>query len=800
MTQAFPALDASLDDEQEFFDLARALREEARDRRANGWRSAGNSKDRSRLKANADTDETLGSPDDAVALLRLDTEDGDCLYVGEHAISDERKDRLVYSWRAPAILRLRGATHDDPRGVVRRRTYTTKPVNQITDLDDLILAELARQVAQLGATTPDLIESDEFLQTVLSRGRTPEMQTIVQTIQAAQSDVIAAPADQLLVIQGGPGTGKTAIALHRVAALLYGPLREAPNAEVLVVGPNPTFLKYIGRVLPELGEERVVQADIGRLMAGSVSVDYVERPEAARLKGDDRMVEVIARALSDRVRIPTEPLEIGLDGVSWRVSLQPAEIELLLGEIERLPYAVGRGDFRTAVEQRVLREARRRQRGDRWLRSDGGPTLRASELDALVERIWPQLSPAAFLRDLFGSADRLLAAAGSTLTGGEVQLLRRQAAPRLADQLWSKEDLPLLDQVAWEMSREVPSYAHIVVDEAQDLSPMQLTALRRRSAQGAMTIVGDIAQSTGHWARSSWEDVIAELAGPVPTATVQLEYGYRVPRGVMDVAARLLPWSAPGVEPPRVVRDVDRAPQWHQVPPAEDRFARVVQVVREHSSNGLFVGVICPDGGRPALEAAFRAAGTQWNDADRDKRGLTANINVVSPGASKGLEFDAVVVVDPQTIVDAGPHGLRMLYIALTRTTGYLDVVFEEGRLPCELHVDAPDADEEPAVDEGELLPAAVSLDSGVVAVDSAGTDGGAPTAPDVAAPAIRSAGRPSTAAPSVRRKAVEQNAESVLEMLSEVAPRHLWVEILAEATARAAAQHSTDVAATEGR
>lgn len=765
VAQVFPQIEASIAEEQAFFDVVRAAREDTRELQASAWEAAGNPKDRARLKANADADTTLGPPDEAVAFLRIDTEDGGCLYVGEHGVADATHDRLVYSWRAPAILNLRGATHEDTRGVRRHRRYETRPVNEIGQLDDLVLAALAEQVKELGRTGPEILASDEFLQTVLRRGRTPEMQTIVQTIQAAQSDVIAAPADQLLVIQGGPGTGKTAVALHRVAALLFGPLQDKADGRVLVVGPNPTFLRYISRVLPELGEENVVQQDIGRLMTGSVSVSVSERPEAARLKGDDRMVELLARGLSDRVRTPADPFDFGLEDISWRVSLSAEDVADLLSEVDVLPYAPGRARFRTVLEQKILTEAHRRQRSDRWTRSDNRLRLRPGEVEAAVERIWPQLSPAAFLRELFGSAERLLAAGGSTLNAEEVRLLRRQAAPRIGDQLWSKEDLPLLDQVSWEMSGEAPSvYAHIVVDEAQDLSPMQLIALRRRSATGAMTIVGDIAQSTGHWARDSWDDLVAELASPLPSQTVQLDYGYRVPRRVMELAARLLPVAAPGVLPPRVVRDVDRGPRCHEFGPEEDRFEQAVRVVREHSSNGLFVGVICPDSSREPLEKAFAEAGIQWNNADNG--GLASAINVVSPGAAKGLEFDAAVVVDPQTIIDAGPQGERMLYVALTRTTGYLDLIAEAGRVPNLLQLDhVPSPRNSSAPTSASPAPPGPAVN---VSTRRGGDHHGQP------------------ARPSARERSVAFHADAVLDLLSEVAPEHLWQEILDEVRSRA--------------
>ncbi|MBO0898945.1 AAA family ATPase [Cellulomonas sp. zg-ZUI199] len=787
MSLTIPAASATLEDEQLFFEAVRDVRESTRETRALAWQSAANGKDRARLKANAATDATLGASDEPVAFLRLDLDDGDTYYVGEHGVSDADNERVVLSWKAPAILRLRGASHHDRRGVARQRNYRTEPINRIRDIDDVVLAELARQVAELRTSDAQIVSSDTFLQSELARTRSPEMQTIVRTIQAAQADVIAAPHDTLLVVQGGPGTGKTAIALHRVAALLFGPLRDVTNNEVLVVGPNATFLKYISRVLPELGEENVVQRDIGHLMATTVTPDVVERPAAARLKGDARMVEVLARALSDRIRPLRESVEFTFDDVSWRVTLTPQDVAEIIDEVDRTPYAVGRARFRELLESEIATDARRRQKADgRWTNRSATPRPRPTDVESLVERVWPQLTPAAFLRDLFGSVERLLSAAGSTLGADEVGLLRRQAAPKLSEQQWSKEDLPLLDHVAIEMTGEAETYAHIVVDEVQDLSPMQLLALRRRSRHGAMTIVGDIAQSTGHWARDSWTDIVDLLASPLPTRRVDLEYGYRVPRAVMELAARLLPEAAPGIVAPTIVRDVENATRLHPVGTADDQFARAVEVVREHSSKGLFVGVVCPDGGRNRLEDAFRDARIQWNDAD--KGGLASAINVVSPGASKGLEFDAVVVVDPETIVQAGPHGLRMLYIALTRTTGYLDVVHVAGSLPRLLAEGG--ATQEPA----RVSPTSAS-----------GADGpteAAPALPDVPVPARTESptaqdedrpdasaarARPRSRGGSVRERTVALNAENVLELLAEVAPAHLWQEILEEVAARIA-------------
>lgn len=785
MSLTLPRWDATREDEQTFFEAVREVREAARESRALAYQSAANPKDRARLKANAEADATLGGPDEAVAFLRLDLEDGDTYYVGEHGVSDEDSERLVLSWRAPVVLRLRGASHQDRRGVARQRNFHTEPVNTIREIDDVVLAELARQVAELGASDATLMAADAFLQDQLGRARSPEMQTIVRTIQAAQADVIAAPHDTLLVVQGGPGTGKTAIALHRVAALLFGPLRDVTDNEVLVVGPNATFLKYISRVLPELGEENVVQRDIGRLMATPVTPEIVEHSAAARLKGDARMVEVLARALTQRIRPLQDHVELALEGVSWRVRVTSEDVAEILDEVDTTPYSVGRARFRELLESKVAIKVRRRQKADgRLSHQDGTPRPRAADVEALVERVWPQLTPAAFLRDLFGSVERLLAAAGATLSADEVRLLRRQSSARLSEQQWSKEDLPLLDHVAMEMTGETETYVHIVVDEVQDLSPMQLLALRRRSRDGAMTLVGDIAQSTGHWARDSWSDVVDLLASPRPMHRVDLEYGYRVPRAVMDLAARLLPQAAPGVAAPTVVRDVEDAAHLHPVTKPDEQFVRAVEVVREHSSKGLFVGVVCPDDGRSRLEDAFRAARIQWNDAD--KGGLASAINVVSPGASKGLEFDAVVVIDPELIVQAGPHGLRMLYIALTRTTSYLDVVHVVGRLP-RLLDDGDEGVAPPSAGADLLEPGPEVPPTAPVQQPAEHQAGSSAAGPNMDGDVSRRAERQRTrsAGGSVRQRTVALNAEHVLELLAEVAPEHLWEEILAEASAR---------------
>src|SRR6266545_2068019 len=290
------------------------------------------------------------------------------------------------------------------------------------------------------------------------------------------------------------------------------------------------------------------------------------------------------------------------------------------------------------------------------------------------------MSAPAFLRGLLGSKARLAAAAAGELTAAEAALLHRRGADRLSREVWSAADLPLLDEAEDLLNGPPQRFRHIVVDEAQDLSPMQLRAVARRSVTGSLTVVGDLAQSTGAWARDSWDDVLRYLPARQPSTITALRYGYRVPRRVYDFAAAVLPVAAPGVAPATVVREGPADPGIHRVD-ADVRAARAVEVARGHAEAGHFVGIVCPPSCRAELEAALAAAGVTWSGAE-----LAAPVNVVAPREAKGLEFDAVVVLEPEDIVAGDPQGLRMLFVALTRTTKFLDVVCVGEPLPLAVH------------------------------------------------------------------------------------------------------------------
>jgi DNA helicase IV len=644
---------AELASEQAYFDTAAKFRAEKLHTLGDAAQAAADPKAAAHLKKYAGAaGRAIGGSGDAVCFGRADDESGDVLYLGKHVICDDQAEVLVASWKAPAAAPYFAASHADARGLRRKRTFVCAG-NTIQDFTDVVFAEIAEAV-------------DKHLLDELARGRTGEMRDIVATIQAAQYELIREPMEQVLVIEGGPGTGKTAIALHRVSWLLFQHRDRLRAADMLVVGPNPTFVRYIDRVLPALGDGEVELREVARL-APNVHRGRSEPVRVNRLKGEARMAGLLARALDSRIGVP-EPAERLLLGGRF-VTVPGAAVASALADcrVAPLPYTGRRQLFRERLVQLVA------DRVGTGARQDPAPAVAN-----LVERLWPLQSPPAFLRDLFGSRPRLAAAAGEDFTPDDLAALHRRGADRVSEEIWSSADLPLLDELDDLINGVQRRYAHVVVDEAQDLSPMQLRSVARRCAAGSMTLIGDIAQSTGPWARDSWDEVTRHLLdGPV--AVRALRYGYRVPRQVYQLAARLLPIAAAKAEPPEVVRDGPADPGIHRVGLA-DRAGRVAALAMARAADGHFVGIVCPPRCRRETEAALSANGAEWSSAERGELG--AAINLVSPQEAKGLEFDAVVVVEPEQIVAGDERGHRMLYVALTRTTRYLDIVCVGEPLP----------------------------------------------------------------------------------------------------------------------
>ncbi len=618
--------------------------------------------------------------DRSLVFGRIDTEpheaNGDSFYIGRVAVADEHSEPVVVDWRAPIAERFYRATGVDPMGLRRRRHFATRG-RTLLGIDDELFGSAAEALDE-GA-----IQGYGALIAALEESRSGKLSDIVGTIQVEQDRIIRSELPGVLVVQGGPGTGKTVVALHRAAYLLYSHRFPLEGQGVLVVGPNRVFLSYIEQVLPSLGEAGVEIAVLGDLVP-HVRVSGTEPLPIARVKGDLRMARVIRKAVRDRQRPLREPLRVPY-GVQ-RLSVTPAESEWIVAQVRRRARTHNAG--RRHVEQMLFETLAA------GARDEAGPdvvrerTRRDPAVREALERMWPVLTPAELLNDLFGSPGLLRSAAKQHLRPDEWELLRRERVADATTVVFTPADVPLLDE-ALELlgprprhvdADSVRTYGHIVVDEAQDLSQMELRMLDRRSLNGSMTIVGDIAQATGAWAHDSWESVLAHLPEKRPPRMAELTVGYRVPGPIMELAAKVLPLAAPGLEPPTSVRHVGDEPVITQVPP--DGLAdEIVETVRRElkavgSGN---VAVIAPEGFVDLVDQALEDAEIEHGRATR--QGLDRQVTVVPVGLAKGLELDAVVVVEPSRILTDEPRGAQALYVSLTRSTKRLSIV-HSGDLP----------------------------------------------------------------------------------------------------------------------
>jgi len=611
-------------------------------------------------------------------------------HIGRLAVADEHSEPVVVDWRAPVAEPFYRATGRDPMGLVRRRHFAVEGRTVLGIEDELFGG------AHLGVGSEDGLDAGgpairgySTLLAALERGRTGTLGDIVATIQAEQDEIIRSPQQGVLVVQGGPGTGKTVVALHRAAYLLYTHRFPLEDQGVLVIGPNRVFLRYIERVLPSLGEAGVEQVVLADLVPDAtfarVGEGPVESPLTRQVKGDDRMSDVIDRAVSDRQRPLTQELVVPFRLGYLRLSVEESA-RIVKGAARRVRrHNAGRRHVEHDVYAALAASARGGDLTAAELRSE----LRGNaDVRVALERMWPVLTPAQLLHDLFGSRALLRLAGRNVLNDAEIDSLFR---PRCADVdavVWSASDIALLDDAREVLGPrpgksgrvdevdEIRTYGHIVVDEVQDLSPMQLKMVTRRSLNGSITVVGDLAQATGPWAPSSWEEVTGHLPDKRPARVVGLSVGYRIPAQIMQLADRVMAAATPDLRPPTAIRDGDQAPVVVDAGPLDVVTAAAQATADLLDVDGLSIAVITPDGLAADVSAALSEAGIAHGRAATS--GLDDRVTVVPISVAKGLEIDAVVVVEPALIVASEQQGLRALYVALTRPTQRLTIVHAE--------------------------------------------------------------------------------------------------------------------------
>jgi DNA helicase IV len=571
------------------------------------------------------------------------------LYVGRRWVHDDQHEVLVVNWQAPASRPFYTATPADPQRVTQRRRYRTEG-RRLTDISDESLDGSAVE----GASVSD------FLLEELDRRREGRMRDIVATIQSDQYRLITAEPDGALVVQGGPGTGKTAVGLHRASWLLY--THREQLRRVLVVGPNPTFMDYVSHVLPALGEEAVEQRAVTELLDG-IEIGREDPSDVARLKADTRLADVVRRAVGLALRPAPEELVLYADGVF--VSVKQREVaELLSGALASgLALTPARERFRMALLRRFY-ERYGELLGPMALRSfdELERALRRNGfLTKYLDRVLPLPKAEKLIARLLMSPAALAEAADGILDAEEQRLLLRDRPKRVGDLRWSEHDLPLLDEARTLIEGTPRAYGHVIVDEAQDLSPMQLLAISRRALDGSLTMLGDVAQATGPVTYRRWEELRPYLSADAEVRIEELRHAYRVPAEIMDFALPLLATIAPDVEPPIAYRQGGAPPRLVRV--GEDEL--LAAAMREASALTELDGLL-------AVIAPRSLAGSAPHGDSFDE----ASVPVLTPRQAKGLEFDHVIVVEPALVAEeGGEQGLRELYVALTRPTKTLVVV-----------------------------------------------------------------------------------------------------------------------------
>jgi DNA helicase IV len=584
---------------------------------------------------------------------RIDVETAESFYIGRRHVMDAAGDPVVVDWRADISGAFYRATRRDPHGVIRRRRFGFAG-GEITSYEDERLSD---------ATEPDA--TSRILTEEIERPRVGPMRDIVATIQPAQYDVVSADLDQTICVQGAPGTGKTAVGLHRAAYLLHTHRTRLARSGVLVVGPNRAFMHYISQVLPALGEVEVRQVTVAELMEG-VPVRSVDPSPVATLKGDPRMAEVIRRAVWRHLREPDDALVVPRGTRRWRVPADEVAQAIRALRERGDPYSVGRALLPQRLAHLVLlrMEASAEVTDDRVQDA----VARTRPVRALVDSVWPALDPVRLVMRLLGEPAYLAEASGDLLSDDErrlIQWARPARGPRSAS--WSHADAVLVDEARGAIER-VPTVGHVVLDEAQDLSPMELRAVGRRASTASATVLGDIAQGTTPWATDSWTAALDHLGARDAHVEV-LRQGFRVPAAVVALSARLLPTIAPAVDPPEPVR---ANPGRLDVITVDDAIVGAATVLLDVAIREGSIGIITADADTVRLRAAFDAAGSEVGSLDDED---DSRLVLLPASLAKGLEFDHVIVVEPAAIAAAEPRGLRRLYVVLTRAVSSLTIV-----------------------------------------------------------------------------------------------------------------------------
>ncbi len=639
----------------------------------------------------------IGDSSEDVCFANVINEENERYYIGKFAIYNSESDLLVSSWKSEVGALFYRSSIKDPLGLAGKcRLLFDKP-NHVKDVEENLYKELQTRIENL-TRNPNSDVSDAVLDE-LEKGSSGSLKEIIKTIHASQYEIISAKSGGLHVIQGAPGTGKTVVGVHRASWLLFPGNDEDLKAEkTLIVGPNIAFIRYIEKVVPSLGDEKIVHKDLTKL-GPAVTVSGYEERRIAKIKGDVRMKALLLQAIKDRLKFPqdevifnppgqTRPIALSAEGIKSKMEQLLEDSVIGAG---RTAYNGSRSSFRTWLlngVNAILKESFESESKS----SRSTPFLKENDIEALTERIWPSLSPASFLRDFYSSQGRVITAAKELdFQVKELMLLDRKPSPQISKESWTLSDVALLDFLENHIQGTDPSeqFDYIIVDEAQDMTPMQLESIRRRSGSGDILLMGDLAQATGPWVHTSWNSIADCVNKPIERLD-ELEFGYRVPKQVFEYASRVLSHINPHLKSPRLVRDVKEIPIVKNFDDYKELFGSLVKDLKKLGNISTHTGLIVGDDQAETLIEMLRDSGIEFTVLENDSP--TEGLNIVPVSRQKGLEFDDVILVEPQDIIDIEEIGLRQLYVAVTRSLRGLSI-YSTGELPVQLLEESFDLD-----------------------------------------------------------------------------------------------------------
>lgn len=610
----------------------------------------------------------IGEKEENVCFGNVLNEKNEKHYVGKFAIHNSNADLLVSSWKSEIGALFYRSNVRAPLGLIGKCRILFDTPNHVVDVEESLYKELQTNIQNL-TRNPETDVSDAVLDE-LEKGSSGSLKEIIKTIHASQFEIISAKRGGLHIVQGAPGTGKTVVGVHRASWLLFpGNDKDLKAEKTLFVGPNLAFIRYIEKVIPSLGDENIVHKDLSKL-GPSVTVNGEESRLVAKLKGDPRMKTFLLQAIRDRLKFPEDDVIFNPPGRIRPVSLSADDIRGKMNQLldeGQLAYSGLRSNFRTWLlngVNRILKESFEGEMGT----SRAIPFLKESEVEALTERIWPSLSPGSFLRDLYSSQSRIFSAARELdFQVRDLMLLERKPSPQIANERWTVSDVALLDFLENHIQGTDPSiqFDYIIVDEAQDMTPMQLESISRRSSSGDILLMGDLAQATGPWVYTSW-DVIANYVNKPIERMDELEFGYRVPKQVYEYAEKVLSHIDPNLKAPRLVREVSELPTIRVSDNQEQLLRDLISDVTTKRKPSSIIGLIVEDQIVPLLVDALIHA--KLNFTMLENNHPVEGLNIVPITRQKGLEFDDVILFEPQKIIDIPEIGLRHLYIAVTRS------------------------------------------------------------------------------------------------------------------------------------